>query len=119
MQEVFTKVQKNFMDLSLFLSSLDLEKDLQKQSVLEDVNGALSQTYTLFEQGLCEAVPMCDKCDTNKSHLKELVALIDSCAKNEEVTHEASVALNDFLEIIPQVLTELKTLYIASLSKTS
>lgn len=119
MHDVFPIVQKNFMDLSLFLSSLDLEKDLQKQNVLEDVNTALSQTYTLFEQGLCEAVPMCDKCDTNKMHLKELVVLIDSCTRNEAITHEASVALNDFLQIIPQVLKEMKTLYIASLSQPS
>lgn len=119
MQEVFSIVQKNFMDLSLFLSSLDLEKDLQKQDVLEEVNSALYQTYTLFEEGLCEAVPMCNKCDTNKNHLKEVVALIDSCASNKKMTHEASGALHDFLEIIPQILKEMKTLYIASLTKTS
>lgn len=107
------------MELSVFLSSLDLEKDLHKQNVLEEVNRALSETYFLFEQGLCAAVPMCNKCDANQAHLSELVILINDCTQNKKITQEASTALNNFLKIIPQVLSEMKILYLASLSKTS
>ena len=119
MEEQFSNVQKSFMNLSIYLSGLDLEKDLLKQSILIDLNNELKSTYTLFEQGLCESLPVCDKCDGNKERLNELVNMIDQCAQNGMMTDEAFEALNDFTEIIPQILSEMKTIYLESLSKIS
>lgn len=117
MEEQFGYVQKSFIDLSIYLSGLDLEKDLLKQSVLIELSGQLRQTYTLFEQGLCESLPVCTKCDGNKAQLDELVNLIDECVQNEMMNEEALRALNDFMKVIPQILSEMKTIYLQSLSE--
>ncbi len=119
MDNIFPVVQKNFMELSLFLSGLDLYKDLQKQHVLEDVYASLLKAYTLFDEGLCEAVPVCNKCNKNKDQLQKLVGIIDKCVADEKITDEAFAALHEFLDIIPQVLFEMKMIYLGSLSKTS
>lgn len=119
MEEQFGYVQKSFIDLSIYLSGLDLEKDLLKQSVLVELNGQLRRTYTLFEQGLCESLPVCTKCEGNKTQLSELVDLIDTCVQNEMMSEEAFRALNDFIQVIPQILSEMKTIYLQSLSELS
>ncbi len=119
MEEQFSYVQKSFMDLSIYLSGLDLEKDLFKQSVIEELNGELKRTYTLFEKGLCESLPVCTKCDGNKAQLSELVSLMKASEHNEMISKEAVNALNDFIEVIPQILSEMKTIYIQSLAKLS
>lgn len=117
MEEHFTIVQKSFMDLSIYLSGLDLEKDLLKHSVLVDLNNELKNTYTLFENGLCESLPKCDKCDTNKVKLNKLVNMIELSAQNKKIDEDAYSALQEFIIVIPQILLEMKAIYLKSLSE--
>ena len=49
----------------------------------------------------------------------ELVNLIDECVQNEMMSEEAFRALNDFIKVIPQILSEMKTIYLQSLSELS
>jgi len=115
MKEQLGDVQKNFMDLSIFLSGLDFEKDLLKQSNLENLNRELKKSYVMFDEGLCDNVPFCTKCGQSQAQLKELVTMIDLCTQNELMTAQAHEALNDFIEVIPQILLEMKTIYLESL----
>ncbi len=117
MEEHFTIVQKSFMDLSMYLSGLDLEKDLLKHSVLVDLNNELRTTYTLFENGLCQSLPKCDKCDTNQYKLSQLVDMIELSVQNKKISEDAYTALEEFIIIIPQILLEMKAIYLQSLSE--
>ena len=115
MKEHFGDVQKNFMELGIFLSSLDFERDLQKQSVLDKLNSELKKSYALFEAGLCDNVPVCTKCERSQAELRELVALVNRCTQEGFLTDEARSALNDFVTTIPRILSEMKKIYLESL----
>jgi len=115
MKEHFGNVQKNFMDLGIFLSGLDFEKDLLKQSILKQLDNELKKSYALFEAGLCDNVPACTKCEASHAELRELVTLVDACAQAGQMTPEAHRALNDFVITIPRILKEMKSVYLESL----
>jgi hypothetical protein len=117
MQDIFQKVQTNFMELGIFFSGLDLEKDLAKPAVLKEVYSALIKSYDLFESGLCEIAHMCNKCEANKERMSELILLIRQCQKDEKMSDEAHEALAEFVQIIPVTLSEMKNLYLQSLSE--
>lgn len=117
MQDIFQKVQTNFMELGIFFSGLDLEKDLAKPAVLKEVNTTLLKSYLLFEEGLCQTAHMCNKCETNKEGLSKLVIMIGECAKNEKMSDEAHLALAEFVQIIPATLSEMNNLYLRSLAE--
>ncbi len=119
MKEHFGDVQKNFIELGVFLSGLDFEKDLLKQNVLEDLNGELKKSYALFEAGLCDNVPVCKKCEHSQAELRELVTLVSRCTQEGFLTEEARVALNDFVRTIPRILSEMKSIYLESLLEIS
>jgi hypothetical protein len=117
MQDIFQKVQTNFMELGIFFSGLDLEKDLAKPAVLKEVHSALIKSYDLFDAGLCEIAHMCNKCNNNKERMRKLIALIGQCAEDEQMNKEAHQALAEFVQIIPATLSEMKNLYLVSLSE--
>jgi hypothetical protein len=117
MQDIFQKVQTNFMELGIFFSGLDLEKDLAKPAVLQEVYVALIKSYELFEAGLCEIAHMCNKCEANKERMNRLILLMGQCAQEEKMNDEAHQALAEFVQIIPATLSEMKILYLQSLSQ--
>jgi len=104
------------MELGIFFSSLDLEKDLAKPAVVKEVHTALNKSYDLFEAGLCDIAHMCNKCEANKERMSQLIALIGQCVQDEKMSEEAHQALDEFVHIIPATLSEMKNLYLASLS---
>ena len=116
MHNMFQQVQESFMELGIFLSGLNIDKDLHNTEKLTELNAALLSTYNLFDQGLCEKAQMCPKCNATKEQFHKLVEMISVCAKNGKMNREADVALVEFMYIIPQTLAELKTLYLESLS---
>jgi len=105
------------MELGIFFSGLDLEKDLAKPAVLKEVYVALNKSYDLFEAGLCEIAHMCNKCEANKERMSQLILLIGQCAEDEQISDEAHQALEEFVQIIPVTLSEMKNLYLQSLSE--
>jgi hypothetical protein len=117
MQDIFQKVQANFMELGIYLSGLDLKKDLAKPAVLREVYAALLKSHDLFERGLCDIAHMCNKCEANKERMNRLIVLIDECSQDEKMSDEAHEALAEFVQIIPVTLAEMKNLYLASLSE--
>lgn len=117
MQDIFQKVQTNFMELGIFFSGLDLEKDLAKPAVLKEVYSALIKSYILFESGLCEIAYMCDKCQANKERMNKLILLMSECEKDEKMNDETHQALAEFVQIIPATLSEMQNLYLQSLSQ--
>ena len=119
MEKQFSNVQKSFMDLSIYLSGLDLEKDLLKHSVLITLNNELKNTYSLFENDLCQSLPKCKKCDANQEKLSQLIGMINLSVENKSISEEAYSALQEFIIIIPQILLEMKALYLQSLSELS
>ncbi len=119
MKEHFGDVQKNFIELGIFLSGLDFERDLLKQNVLEELNAELKKSYALFEAGLCENVPVCTKCEFSQAELEKLVTLVSRSTEEGFLTEEARVALNDFESTIPRILSEMKSIYLESLLEMS
>lgn len=117
MQDIFQKVQTNFMELGIFFSGLDLEKDLEKPAVIKEVHSALIKSYDLFERGLCEIADMCNRCEANKERMNKLIFLIAQCQEDEKMSEEADQALAEFVQIIPATLSEIKNLYLQSLSE--
>jgi hypothetical protein len=105
------------MELGIFFSGLDLEKDLAKPAVLQEVYVALIKSYELFEAGLCEIAHMCNKCEANKERMNRLILLMGQCAQEEKMNDEAHQALAEFVQIIPATLSEMKILYLQSLSQ--
>ncbi len=116
MQDIFQKVQTNFMELGIYLSGLDLEKDLVKPAIFHEVYAALLKSHDLFAAGLCEIAHMCNKCEGNKERMRKLILLIEKCAEDEKMSDEAHQALAEFVQIIPATLSEMKNLYLQSLS---
>lgn len=117
MQEIFQKLQTNFMELGIFFSGLDLEKDMEKPAVINEVHSALIKSYDLFDKGLCELAHMCNKCEANKERMNKLVLLITQCQEDEKMSEQAHQALAEFVHIIPATLSEMKNLYLQSLSE--
>ena len=117
MQDIFQKVQANFMELGIFFSGLDLEKDLAKPAVLKEVYSVLIKSNELFEAGLCEMAHMCDKCEAKRELMGNLILLMGQCEKDEMMSAEAHQALAEFVHIIPATLSEMKNLYLQSLSE--
>lgn len=105
------------MELGIFFSGLDLDKDLIKPAVIKEVHSALLKSYDLFETGLCEMAHMCNKCEAKRELMGELVILMAQCEKEEMVSNEAHEALVEFIHIIPATLLEMKNLYLQSLSE--
>ncbi len=115
--DIFAEVQENFMELGILLSGYDLDKDLEKEEVLATIEDALKEANKSFEKGLCDKAYMCSKCTQTGEELHRLVALIDSCVKDKRINAEAKVALIEFTYKIPAILSELKNVYLESLSK--
>ncbi len=105
------------MELGIFFSGLDLEKDLAKPIVLKEVYSTLIKSYDLFEEGLCEIAYMCNKCEANKERMRKLILLMSQCEKAEKMNDEAHQALAEFVQIIPATLSEMKNIYLQSLSQ--
>jgi len=116
MKDVFQEVQDNFMELGIVLSGIDLEDELDYKEI-DEVCSTLQRAYTSFEEGLCETAYMCEKCNKNKEQLHALLEMIRPCAKNGKIDWATNVALVEFMYVIPQILTELKTVYLESFQK--
>lgn len=116
MKDIFQQVQDSFMELGVVLSGVDLEHELEKEEI-NNVYLSLADTYKLFDQGLCETAYMCEKCNKNKEELHKLLQLIKSCIKIGKLDRVSSVALVEFMYIIPQVLSELRTTYLENFQK--
>lgn len=116
MKDIFQQVQDSFMELGIILSGVDLEHDL-KNDEINEITSSLLETYRLFEQGLCETAYMCDKCSHNKEQLHNLLEMMKSCAKTGRIDRVSNVALVEFMYIIPQVLSELRTVYLEDFQK--
>ena len=117
MKEIFQEVQDCFMDLGVLLSGFDLENELDRAEI-EAIHFALQQTSKVFDAGLCEKAYMCDKCIKNKDQLKALVKMMKECAYTGKMDEVANVALVEFMYIIPQVLSELRAVYLEYYQKT-
>ena len=113
MKDIFQEVQDNFMELGIVLSGIDLERGLDYKEI-DEVNSALARAYKSFEDGLCETAYMCEKCSKNQEQLHALVEMMKPCAKNGKIDWATNVALVEFMYIIPQILTELRTVYLES-----
>jgi len=114
MLDIFEKVQDSFMELGVVLSEISLEQELTP-SEIEKVAFALKEAYKAFDEGLCEKAYMCEKCTQNGQELKKLLTKMQVCEKNRKMDRASNVALVEFVYIIPQVLAELRTVYLQSL----
>lgn len=116
MKDLFQQVQDNFLDLGVLLSDVDFEHELNIQEI-ETISFALHEAYSVFNAGLCETAYMCEKCSSNRDQLHALLEMMKTCAKNGKMDRVANVALVEFMYIIPQVLAELRTVYLESFQK--
>jgi len=116
MKDIFKQVQDNFMDLGVLLSEFDFEHELDATEI-ERISFALHETYKVFDEGLCETAYMCEKCANNKNQLYKLSQMMKTSAKTGKMDRVANVALVEFMYIIPQVLSELRTVYLESFQK--
>ena len=116
MQAVFKQVNEVFLDLGVFLSSLDLDYDLQDARKVELIYDAFKKTSELFEMGLCGQVSVCKKCEANRDELKHLVTLLKEAAYHGKMSPQTEVAFTEYMYSIPQILFEIKNMYLESLS---
>ena len=112
MKTIFEEVQAQFMYLSTLLSGLDLKDDLIKPEVLTQLNDALCDAYILMNQGFCEKNKMYEKCLDNRNQLRALCEMIDIAEEHKEVSHEMYMALNEFIQNIPQILSKMEMICI-------
>ena len=116
MKDIFLEVQDNFMELGIVLSGVNLEDELDYKAI-DEVSFALQKAYKSFEEGLCRTAYMCEKCSKNEEQLHSLVEMIKACAKNGKIDWATNVALVEFMYVIPQILAELRTVYLESFQK--
>ena len=116
MKDLFQQVQDNFMDLGVLLSDVDFEHELNMEEI-ETISFALHEAYSAFDAGLCETAYMCERCSNNKEQLHALLEMMKVCAKTGKMDRVANVALVEFMYIIPQVLAELRAVYLESFQK--
>ncbi len=116
MMDRFVEVQGNFMELGILLSGYDLDKDLHKEDVLDNIDRALNKTYASFAEGLCDEVQICSKCEQTSNELCDLVERMRVCTNDKSVDEQTHTALVAFSCRIPQVLSELKSVYLEMLS---
>jgi len=116
MKNIFQQVQESFMELGVILSAYNLENELDFDEINE-ISAALYETNKLFEEGLCERAYICEKCTHNKEQLHTLLQMMQSCARTGKIDRVSKIALLEFMYIVPQVLAELKSVYLSSLQK--
>lgn len=116
MKDIFQQVQDGFMELGIILSGVNLEDELNTDDI-DEITYSLIETNKLFEQGLCETAYMFDKCNKNKEQLHHLVKMMKRCAKTGKIDRVSNVALVEFMYIIPQILSELKSVYLENFQK--
>ncbi len=116
MQTAFKLVNEAFLELGVFLSTLDLDHDLNNKEKIEEIYRAFQETSDLFEMGLCTQVKVCKKCENNRDELKELVVLLKDAAYHGRMSPQTIVAFTEYMYSIPQILFEIKSMYLESLS---
>ncbi len=116
MQTVFKQVNEAFLELGVFLSSLDLDHDLQDEEKVGQIYQAFQATSELFEKDVCSQVKVCKKCEQTRDELKALVALLKEASYHGRMSPQTAVAFTEYMYSIPQTLFEIKSMYLESLN---